>query len=331
MSRKLKDTDYLSVSARVRAMENRLLTRERLERMLEANSHEEAAKILSECGYGELAQFTPAALSEALRAARDDVYEDLERAVPNAGLVDVFRVKYDYHNAKVLLKSEAMGARPDRLLVAGGRYAPAALLDAFQRDDLDGCSDVFCRATQEAREVLSASGDPQTADILLDRAYYAEVLALAEAAGSSFLLGYIRLSIDAANLRAAVRTCRMGRGTDFMAQVLVSGGNVPEEEVIAGAENLDGLPWGLLSGAAALGAALTAPGSGRLTEFERQCDNALVAYLSAARRVPFGEQPVLAYLYAREAELTAIRIVMTGRMAGLDTETIRERLRDSYV
>ena len=115
------------------------------------------------------------------------------------------------------------------------------------------------------------------------------------------------------------------------AQVLVSGGNVPEEEVIAGAENLDGLPWGLLSGAAALGAALTAPGSGRLTEFERQCDNALVAYLSAARRVPFGEQPVLAYLYAREAELTAIRIVMTGRMAGLDTETIRERLRDSYV
>ena len=31
-----KDTDYLSVSARVRAMENRLLTRDRMDRMIDA-------------------------------------------------------------------------------------------------------------------------------------------------------------------------------------------------------------------------------------------------------------------------------------------------------
>ena len=31
-----KDTDYLSISARIRAMENRLLTRERMDRMIEA-------------------------------------------------------------------------------------------------------------------------------------------------------------------------------------------------------------------------------------------------------------------------------------------------------
>ena len=31
---KIKDTDYLSISARIRAMENHLLTKERMERML---------------------------------------------------------------------------------------------------------------------------------------------------------------------------------------------------------------------------------------------------------------------------------------------------------
>ena len=31
-----KDTDYLAISARIRAMENRLLTRERLDRIIEA-------------------------------------------------------------------------------------------------------------------------------------------------------------------------------------------------------------------------------------------------------------------------------------------------------
>ena len=46
-----KDTDYLSISARIRAMENRLLTRERMDRMIEARDDGEAMKVLTECGY----------------------------------------------------------------------------------------------------------------------------------------------------------------------------------------------------------------------------------------------------------------------------------------
>lgn len=48
-----KDTDYLSVSARIRAMENRLLTRERMDRMIDAADDGEARKVLAECGYPE--------------------------------------------------------------------------------------------------------------------------------------------------------------------------------------------------------------------------------------------------------------------------------------
>ncbi len=44
---KIRDTDYLTISARVRAMENRLVTRERMERMIEAKDHAEAAKVLT--------------------------------------------------------------------------------------------------------------------------------------------------------------------------------------------------------------------------------------------------------------------------------------------
>lgn len=32
--------------------------------------------------------------------------------------------------------------------------------------------------------------------------------------------------------------------------------------------------------------------------------------------MPFGEEPVVGYLYAREAEFTAIRTILSGRMAG---------------
>ena len=53
------------------------------------------------------------------------------------------------------------------------------------------------------------------------------------------------------------------------------------------------------------------------------------AYLSAARRTPFGEETVLCYLAAVENEITAIRIIMTGRQAGLSSEMIRSRLRQA--
>jgi V/A-type H+-transporting ATPase subunit C len=57
----------------------------------------------------------------------------------------------------------------------------------------------------------------------------------------------------------------------------------------------------------------------------------LTAYLATARRIPFGEETVIGYLYAKEQELTAIRSIFAGRSAGLDGDTIRQRLRETYV
>jgi len=86
-----------------------------------------------------------------------------------------------------------------------------------------------------------------------------------------------------------------------------------------------------LAQAAELGAKAARPAGGSLTAFERECDNALTRYLGDARRVPFGVETVIAYLYAKEAELTAIRTILAGRRAGLDGAVIRERLRETYV
>ncbi len=330
---KLKDTDYLAISARIRAMENRLLTRERMERMLEAHSNDEAVKVLSECGYAELGSFQPAAIEEKLAEARSETYRDLRSAVPDPGLIDVFCIKYDYHNAKVLIKSEAVGDDPARLLVEGGRYAPPALREAYHKADLRDYAPAFRKAVAQARETLAVTGDPQAADLILDRACFAEMSEAAAASESPFLIGYVRLSIDAANLRSAVRAARMGRGADFLSQVLLPGGSVSESTIeAAGASELAAVfGRGPLAEAAALGATLTAAGSGHLTAFERMCDDAVTAYLAASRRIPFGEHVVIGYLYAKEAEFTAIRIIMAGRLAGLETDTIRERLRESYV
>ena len=330
---KIRDTDYLTLSTRVRVMETRLVTRERIERMLDARTDEEAVKILTECGYEELPALTNAGLDDLLSKARAALYRELSTAAPDRRVVELFQMKYDYHNAKVLVKAAAIGADADRLLMEGGRWSPARLRDAFQRDSLGDFSEPFRQAVLRARETLNAGNDPQRADFVLDRAYFQEMADTAKAVGSPFLQGYVRLLIDAANLRSAVRAARIGKGPDFLRQVLLPGGNVDVSVLSSGrgADLAAVFRAGPLGEAAAAGAALTSPGSGELTAFERMCDDAVMHYLEGARLIPFGEQSVIGYLYARESEFTAIRTILSGRMAGLDSDTIRERLREAYV
>lgn len=324
-----KDTDYLAVSARIRAMENRLLTRERMDRMIEARDTAEARKILSECGYPDNAALP---LEQVLAQVRAETLRDLTAAVPEPALVEIFGLKYDYHNAKALVKAQAMGSSPERLLQPGGRYAPELLLNLWQQEELKGCSEVFRRAVEQAKELLKQSRDPQQADLLLDQACYEEMGQLARSMSSEFLMGYVRLSVDIANLRTAVRVARMGKESDFLRQVLLQGGNVSAQAILA--VRPEGLgevfQSSALAQAAQLGAKLTTPGSGALTAFEKACDDALTEYLARAKRIPFGEQVVIGYVYAKEMELTAIRTIFAGRAAGLDPQTIRERLRETY-
>lgn len=331
VKRPAKDTDFLALSMRVHAMEGRLLTRERMERMIEARDLSDAAKILTECGYGELREVTPDKLEAVLSQAQAAVFEDLGKSMDDPAMLDVFRCKYDYHNAKVLLKGEALDQDQGRLLSEGGRWESAKLAEDI-KGGLEGYPETFRAGVAHAREMLANSGDPQLADFILDKAYFAELGELADAARSDFLRGYAKLAIDAANLRSAVRASRLGKGAQFLSQVLVEGGSVPLDrlETCRGADLGSLYRGGSLAEAAALGATLSAPGTGALTEFERLCDNAVMDYLAQGRMVPFGEQPIIGYVYAREAELTAIRIIMTGRMAGLDGETIRQRLRRAY-
>ena len=332
MANTIVDTDYLFLSARIKAMEGRLLSHERMERMLEAPAPEDAAKVLQECGYDEMPHLGEQALEKVLAEQREKTFHELYSAVPDHNIIDVFKVKYDYHNAKTVLKAEAMGVDPAPLMVDTGRVAPGELLEKVHSSDLRGLPSILQSAIGEAREVLNTTGDPQLADFALDRAYFQDMYHIARESGSAFLEGYVRIQIDSANLRSVVRTLRMGKSMEFLRGVLFEGGNIDTSRILntAAGGNLEELyAISPLKEAAEAGSA--ALNGGRLTRFEKLCDDAVLNYVAGAKYVAFGEAPVIGYLAAKENELTSVRIIMSGRMAGLDADIIRERLRESYV
>ena len=84
------------------ARETKMLSAERMERMIDAPTNDEAAKILEECGYGDLSGLSAKAAGAALEAHIAALFDEVEGMVPEAQLVQLFRLKYDYHNAKRL-------------------------------------------------------------------------------------------------------------------------------------------------------------------------------------------------------------------------------------
>lgn len=332
--KRIRDTDYVTATMRIRALERSLFDHDRAERFLDARTDEEAIKVLAECGYEEMAAFTTSELDRVLSAAREELYRMVSGMVRDMALVDVFRVRYDYHNVKVLVKSEATGEDAAGLLIPAGRIPLRELLDIFRGLSFTRLPPKLSGSVVEARELLARTGDPQRSDFHLDADCVREMTELAEETGSLFVRDYVRLYIDAANLRALVRAQRIGKGPDFLRHVLCPGGHVDVRRIsallLSGGDVTELFGGGALSAAAEAGN-LARRGEGSLTFFEKKCDDALTAYIRGARYVPFGEQPVLSYLVARESEMIMIRTIAAGRMGGVPAEQIRERLRESYV
>ena len=315
----------------LRAREPKLLNLEKANRMLDAASYEDAAKLLTDCGYPDMSQMTAAEVEQSLAERRAAIFEEMRGLSPDKELVDLFKLKYDYHNAKAILKAEAMGSDCTHLLSDAGRIPGVKLRELYNEEKFSSLPKTLADAMAEAKAVLARTANPQLADFVLDKAYFAELHAAAEALNSDFLRGYAAIQVDAANLKSAVRTLRMGKNQDFLAEVLVPGGSVSVERLM-GALDKEGMEslyaHTRLEKAAALGAAAVAGGG--MTAFEKACENAVTDYMRSSALISYGPEAVAAYLSAIEGEIQAVRMILTGRLAGVKPEAIRERLRDLY-
>lgn len=326
MTKHRKDTDYLFLASRVRALERKLLTAPRIEQLLTAGDVAACSQLLSELGYEPI--HDEASLQASLKQQREAVFSDIARFMPEPELLDVFRLKYDYHNIKTLLKDRSGG----RLLMDAGCISAADMERQYaESGNWQFLPKEMADAAKEAADVLAETGNPQRSDFILDRAYFAQLRSLAQESRCAYLQEYIRAMIDAANLRSLVRTKRLRTDPGFLRQVLFDGGSVSVDTIVAHAGNGPAALYRTTPFRSAAEAGEEAVKGGSLTAFERACDNAVLLAAGKARSIPFGVEVVLGYLAAKESEWTAVRIIMSGRMAGMTADAIRERLRDQYV
>ena len=71
--------------------------------------------------------------------------------------------------------------------------------------------------------------------------------------------------------------------------------------------------------------------NGDFTTFEKECDNYIMSYIKGARYKSLTIEPVIAFVYAVETEVKIVRIVISGKINGIEAGVLKERLRDAYV
>ena len=339
----MSNFSYAYAMGRVRAVERKMLGQNQFDRMIESGSAEDAFRVLREAEYGGAAQessFSARGYESLLDAENEKLAAFITEVSPEPRLLNIFLMRYDYHNLKVLLKTEFSGAAGEPALSRSGVMAPDKLAGIVRERALYSLPAPMAAGVRDAIDAYSLSAsagapDPQTLDVRLDRAMYAHMLEEARALGCPFIERLIGIYIDLANIGAFLRMRDMGKDVGALRGALIPGGEVSfgsfERYLRDGVDGfitaMQHTPYSALCEHGVRNYQTT----GRLTAFELDADNYVNSFIKKVKLFPVGIEIIAAYFVARQAEFKNIRIVMVGKINGIAQDVIKERLRECYV
>ena len=324
MAKRYDPNDYLYASARIRAMELRLTPAERWNQLLETRTAEDALTAFSE--QGDTARPDPETLSEQ---AMREALAAIAASVPDPTLTHFIRYPYDCNNLKVLEKCRIKGTPPDELFIDLGTVSVRSLQTVSENELLQLLPKHMAAALPMARDAFARTADPREIDFILDRAAFAD---MAEAAAPyPFAARLVAVRADLTNLTMCLRLLRMKSGAvgrAVLEHALLTVGTLSDKELL---DCYDGGEDAFFDAISKTPYANVYDRSASLSVVEKRADDYVMDIVRGARSVTFGAEIPIAYLLAIETEGKNLRILLAGKAAGQDRDTIKAKLRKNYV
>lgn len=328
---------FTQVIPRLRVLETRLLDKAKIDRMVDSNSADEVIKILQETEYSNVMTNVKRAedYEYMLSAELKRVYDDVYSMSPVRSLVDIMSIKYDYHNIKVILKGMFLEKDFSDMLMGFGTVDASKMKVDIETGSLSSFKSTMRKAIEETIEDFNSKKDPQRIDIILDNYMFENMREIAKELNDDFTSKYVSALIDLTNLKSLLRVKKQNKDRDFLLTLVIEGGSIDKDVLVAllsdSVENIASkLSYTNYEEVLKLGVEDFAE-TGSAGTLEKLVDNYIMDLMKSAKMIPFGGEPLLAYIYAKETEIKVIRIVMVGKLNNIAGEVIRERLREIYV
>ncbi len=323
MAVKYSPTDYLYLSARLRAREATLVGKEHLARYRAMHSAAEiTAALVAE---GIFPADTPR--EQALEALLREGFATVREAAPDPALFAFLQYPFDCHNLKTVLKCHYLGRAPEGLLIDAGSVSAEQI--AKIPADVPAALPAHLReGVERARDAYERTRDPREIDFVLDAACFADMAQNAAALPAAARL--VRARAEMTNLRTCRRLLSMQAGEP--GEVMLSRAFLP-----GGVTDLATLLAAYREGESGFAALVAKSEFARVFESadpaatDLAMDNAYLAVAKEQARVPYGAEIAIGYLVGVEYAVKNLRILLVARETDADDATLGGRLRENYV
>lgn len=325
---KHRDTDYLHASTRVVYLDNRLVTRDDLMKAMDAGDAQATFRALS--AKDMFSGYTLENYEKAFEDSLSEVYELVEDITGELGLTYIYRLPIDGHNLKVLVKSRLLSEDYSSLLKTGGTVDTEILQAEFIDRNFSKVPEALGTAALKASDDLAMTRDPQMVDLTIDKAVIGLMKEKTEQIDSEILTEYMNLKIDMTNLKTALRHMVMKLSAYQAAKAFIPGGSFSEgefkESYAAGFEGLKKLSEKMEDSAGIRAVMDEIRDGASIGLFEQETDKAFGRLFEKASVIPFGIEPVIAFLHRKDQEVRACRMVLASKCFEISNEQIAERL-----
>jgi vacuolar-type H+-ATPase subunit C/Vma6 len=324
-------TSYIYSASRVKALEQYLLTKTDIERLLVAEPGEGLQSALKET---YLAPYVAHVLDESIPLAIEQTLIDAKRLIhsiaPNGNMFRLMWVQYDIHNMRVFSKAIAKGMSFKECmpyLSRRGIYTPEDLYDHVENKTLDHLQPEWQKAFDQAAEYVR-QGQIDKVDGVFDELHFETSKHIVKEHGDDFMKEYLKMFIDLYNLKSRFR--HLKNVTVFFTPTFVEGGTIAAEQI----ETLEDVY------------AMLARFGGEnywkdTIEYFQETGNfnqlrALMAermlILAKERSIDMFSSASLVYYYLKCRQAAAnIRTIVVGKNSGMSISDIRNNLRMAYV
>ena len=323
-------SSYPFASARIKALEPRLITKEKLTRLIEAKDYETAMRQLNELGYGQSAPDFEAMIQKEL----EETDALLLALSPSDVFTRIVRADRDYYNLKVIIKLLMRDQSIDSMALTPGNISVETLRRAISENNYFELPENMTDALNYIDKQFTVATDPSIIGVALDRAYAKEIRDLVAQMKDPLVTQYYTAYFDMSNIIALLRVRAADAPKETFERAFLKGGRIDKRTLT---NAFDASDDSFLS-AAAKGeyASILADAfedyqkSGSLYMLEKSRDDYLLSLLEKHRHDMFGIGVLMGYYVAKQREASAIRMVMTAKQGGIDADVVTKRLKELY-
>lgn len=325
--------NLLYVNARIKALENGMMSQLNVSRLIDSETIKDAFKILQECGFSEGVALDDYRSYENLVALKEkSVVEFFKENMLEKSGMDAVLLKNDYHNAKVMIKAKYLRLdNVEDMLMTAGNYDTDKMKEDVFNDEYAAYPSFMAEAF-DAIDVAFANGNrsPRFIDVTLDKAMFSDMRARVSKCDGQVLKDWFTLTVDAANVSAFLRCRKLCLSKEVFDESFIDGGSV-------GKDRFDGL-YDVTNDILKEKAKSTdvsdlfeiALSDDGMVRFETAVDNKITKLFKDNKYDMFSVAPVVGYYFGRLTEIKTVKLIVSAVKNNLDKNLLRQRIRELY-